>query len=178
MKNILLLVAALVVVGYLVMVPERTVAPEASLSIPETHQDWADQTGIEFDQYLQDVNAGYSVHEVKDGSIVIFETMRGAYQSAFQAYFVPVAQTGETLEFAILKFYNPITEEYDEGLIALSYLPESREFTFHAKGRGLGDCGSSGTYTWNNETKETELAEYFHMSVCDGEYDEWPQIYP
>lgn len=48
-----------------------------------------------------------------------------------------------------------------------------------SKGRGMGDCGQTATYSYDSDLETFVLKEYRLKATCDGEYeDEWPVIYP
>lgn len=50
-------------------------------------------------------------------------------------------------------------------------------FTTFYKLRGLGDCGTQGTYSWNTETKQLELQEFRRKDECDGKNGDWPVVF-
>lgn len=56
--------------------------------------------------------------------------------------------------------------------------PESLTLTSFYKGRGLGDCGTWGRWTWDDYA--FRLDAFHAKSACDGEGDvgEFPQVYP
>lgn len=54
--------------------------------------------------------------------------------------------------------------------------PESGMLGFFSKGRGIGDCGSSGMYAWTGST--FELVEYRAMHECRGVPEAfWPTLW-
>lgn len=47
------------------------------------------------------------------------------------------------------------------------------------KGRGLGDCGIRTVWHWEGGYYSNfELLEEFRKDDCDGEYEDWPQVWP
>lgn len=79
--------------------------------------------------------------------------------------------------------------EYSDtaGWTSVDYLvnafldPHSRTVSSFAKARGLGDCGSSGTWQWAGYGMQ--LRKFFYQPVCGLDYDEnadltFPQIFP
>lgn len=45
------------------------------------------------------------------------------------------------------------------------------------KGRGMGDCGSSASYSWDSRNEKFVLEEARVKIECDGEYTDWPVVY-
>jgi len=74
---------------------------------------------------------------------------------------------------------NESKEPYDNvAPMELIFDPETNTFSSFTKGRGLGDCGSAGNYSWDDEAQAVEMVEYRMKPECDGEYEEWPLIFP
>lgn len=73
----------------------------------------------------------------------------------------------------------------EEGIYAetlgygLQWDEETSRITSYYKGRGLGDCGSAGTYKWPGDYySSVVLVEQFAKDECDGENTDWPQVWP
>ena len=63
-----------------------------------------------------------------------------------------------------------------EAPIGASFDTGSNQLRTFAKGRGLGDCGNEGHYTW--EDGSFKLLQWRQKPNCDGKYrDEWPISY-
>lgn len=88
--------------------------------------------------------------------------VQGQYDT-LQHYFAHPTEAGSWTASAELTNVN-----YDERALTLST---------YAKGRGLGDCGTSGLWQWNGST--FELLEFSAKYQCDGQGNpgEFPVIY-
>jgi hypothetical protein len=101
----------------------------------------------------------------------------GAYNFSYQLY---VGRPGDQI-FDLLLFAN-----YDDvlgwtgtdELFGAYFDPETLALTSFYKGRGLGDCGASGTWQW--EEYAFRLVAFYAKSECDGLGDpgEFPQVWP
>lgn len=64
----------------------------------------------------------------------------------------------------------------DNTLINSGYAPNAGEMTYFAKGRGVGDCGSSGSYAWTGS--DFVLSSLRSMDACRQlPPDEWLTLY-
>ncbi len=62
-------------------------------------------------------------------------------------------------------------------LMGVGYEPETLTLSTFQKGRGIGDCGSSISYTYNATYEKFILSEARVKDQCDGEDTEWPIVY-
>jgi Protein of unknown function (DUF1176) len=53
-----------------------------------------------------------------------------------------------------------------QSLSEADYDPGKKTLSSYHKGRGIGDCGSMGEWTWTGS--EFKLAKYFFKEKCDG----------
>lgn len=69
---------------------------------------------------------------------------------------------------------DPATDEQDaHSLVNVSVEPETGQISAFSKGRGVGDCGSAQTYTWDGT--EFVLTSWIEMTACSGlTPDFWP----
>lgn len=95
--------------------------------------------------------------------LVLVLCLQGAYQGSSIAYAVEGSGPPRLLMFPT----------WDDKRIAPSafvteadYDPATKQMTSFAKGRGLGDCGSLGTWRWNGSA--FALKSFFYKENCDG----------
>ncbi|WP_342363194.1 DUF1176 domain-containing protein [Terrarubrum flagellatum] len=63
-----------------------------------------------------------------------------------------------------------------DGVTNGDYDPASGQLSFLAKGRGIGDCGESGVYSWTGSS--FVLASYRKMDKCQAvDPDDWPVLW-
>jgi len=103
----------------------------------------------------------------KSDELVLVPCGAGAYNFSS----VPVIATGvagrRTFRFATFDYQPGWSEgEKHPMLVNASWLPERSRLESHAKGRGLGDCGSSETYVWDGT--RFRLVEAAAMGECRG----------
>lgn len=100
----------------------------------------------------------------------------GAYQVGYRLYVVESGEIGgiETLYFA----------DYSEShgwtgtdlLFSLDYDPATKTLASFYKGRGIGDCGSTGRWRWVDYA--FALEEFRATEDCEGRLSEdWPVVY-
>ena len=98
-----------------------------------------------------------------------------AYNSLEKAYIVDAYET-KMVSVAEVIADGSIFATSD--LMGAGFNPENNTLSTFSKGRGLGDCGQSATYTYNAEYSKFALTEARDKQECDGEYDaEWPVVY-
>ncbi len=117
------------------------------------------------------------IHQVSENDwLYIMPCARGAYSSASRLYL-------ENRQFDEIRplHFATFSEDYGWGgtnaLIDVEFDPERNVLTSFARGRGLGDCGSSATYVWRDY--DFKLLEYRYWEACDGTRmpADWPVIY-
>lgn len=62
-------------------------------------------------------------------------------------------------------------------LMGVGYEPETLTLSTFQKGRGMGDCGSAITYTYNTTFEKFMLTEARVKDQCDGEETDWSIVY-
>lgn len=97
-----------------------------------------------------------SCEEMSDGSdgafplddttrLVVVACSRGAYNVSSQFWLVP----GRDVAKARPAEFEGNRDKPGNELVNADFDPESGRVMFFAKGRGIGDCGASGSYGWN-----------------------------
>lgn len=67
-------------------------------------------------------------------------------------------------------------EQDQEEITNASFDPQTMSINFFSKGRGIGDCGSSGAYTWDGT--RFRMTEYSLMGECRGvPLDDWFRLW-
>ncbi len=96
----------------------------------------------------------------------------GAYNLGYKFY----ADTGYGIEpLAFAEFSDTLGWHGTTTLINPSFDEQTGTLVTFSKGRGLGDCGSSGTWSWAEYG--FRLDEYAYKADCDGEPGDFPVIY-
>jgi hypothetical protein len=97
-----------------------------------------------------------SCEEMSDGSdgafalddttrLIVVACSRGAYNVNSQFWLVP----GRDVAKAQPALFEGFGQKPDNELVNADFDPNSGRVMFYAKGRGIGDCGTSGSYGWN-----------------------------
>lgn len=60
-------------------------------------------------------------------------------------------------------------------LFSADYDKEAKTLTSFYKGRGIGDCGTQGSWVWTGSL--FEMTEYRSKEDCDGKDDPWPVVF-
>jgi hypothetical protein len=109
-------------------------------------------------------------------ALVLLPCDAGAYNVSA----VPLVATGGAgnWQFQIAPFDHVPGSTGDPGtpplIVNARWNPSRSELSSFAKGRGLGDCGTAETYTWDGTA--FRLIEARSMPVCRGAW-EWPVLY-
>ncbi|MDP3406902.1 DUF1176 domain-containing protein [Bosea sp. (in: a-proteobacteria)] len=112
-----------------------------------------------------------SCEEISDGSdgafplddstrLVVVACSRGAYNVNSQFWLV----TGRDVAKAKPAAFEGSGNSPANELVNADFDPETGQVSFYAKGRGIGDCGASGSYGWNG-TRFVMLG-FIAMSEC------------
>lgn len=117
-----------------------------------------------------------SAWRLPDGrTLVQLTCYAGAYNFGSSWFLVAGAAAPVALSF-------PVPTDEGRGLQATadlvnaSFDPETGKVDSFSKGRGIGDCGSSGSWAWDGQG--FQLAAYSQMSDCRGVgSDLWPVLY-
>lgn len=118
-------------------------------------------------------------YEMADGHTVV-QVLCGvhAYQNSYVLFDVYQQDGQEMIDQIALDIFTTPEERITRRItIEPSYFPATNVLTTLEKGRGVGDCGASGTYTWNTETHQFDLTSYQLKTDCDGETGEWPVVF-
>lgn len=104
-------------------------------------------------------------------ALVLIRTWCAAYNCDFAVFRVdrkaPHVERGLQLE--------PLPLEHGGGLAGwVSYQPETGELSYFYKGRGIADCGESGS--WRFDGERFQLASFRFMGRCAGSAD-WPELW-
>ncbi len=78
-------------------------------------------------------------------NLVVLACSRGAYNVASQFWLVP----GRDVTKAKPAAFEGSRDKPGNELVNADFDPKTGRVMFFAKGRGIGDCGSSGSYGWN-----------------------------
>ncbi|MBK8209924.1 MAG: DUF1176 domain-containing protein [Rhodospirillales bacterium] len=92
-----------------------------------------------------------------------------------------IAEPGDPLRVTPARFMPPPVDGSGPGGVGESltnafFDPATTSLRFSTKGRGIGDCGSSGRYVWTGDT--FMLAEWRAMPACRGVPEPfWPELW-
>ena len=122
--------------------------PECTLSFEEATEDLEEP---------DDLGEGKKLLEVP--------CWRAAYQtgSIFFVFDPANPDQAKQIEF---RHWKGATFEERRQISSPSFDPEKKRITSFHKGRGLGDCGSSGAWVWNGS--DFELEAYWLKNDCNG----------
>lgn len=112
-----------------------------------------------------------SCEEMADGSdgafplddttrLVVVACSRGAYNVSSQFWLVPGRDVGKAKPAE----FEGNRDKPGNDLVNADYDPKSGRVMFFAKGRGIGDCGASGSYGWNG--KRFAVLQRSGMDIC------------
>lgn len=114
--------------------------------------------------------------KLPDGrTLVQLSCSAGAYNFMSRWYLVRRGETPVAISFPMpVSGDDRIENEYE--LVNADFLAESASISSFAKGRGIGDCGSSASWGWDGEA--FQLLSYQLMDDCRGVYAEfWPTLW-
>ncbi len=103
-------------------------------------------------------------------ALVSIECWRGAYNSSSFIFRTPINAPEKSTQL-ILNFPGSINEQNKQqrsiGFFTnASYDRKTRTVSMYGKGRGLGDCGESGS--WQFDGKQFNIISWDYMGVCGG----------
>ena len=155
-----------------------------------TYEDWMTSLDIDAGTGCFGPRKETSYHILESGGVIVYILCNEyAYNTDGFAVYVPPGNHTEDSEendkFVLLKFPVPsVSEQGDnlewdglENIFDLNFNKDTLIFTSYYKGRGLGDCGDSGIYKFNESVRKVELIEYSSKTECDEIDSEWPVIY-
>jgi hypothetical protein len=106
-------------------------------------------------------------------ALVMVTCIVGAYQASVLVYRVPRDAPAQARR---IELPLPPGEDADEAerkgeLVSAGYDPKTALLTFSARGRGLGDCGASGSWVFDGQA--FRLADYNLKNRCGGPPGDW-----
>jgi len=122
----------------------------------------------------------WQVHQLNNDTLLyMLPCSAGAYNFSHAFYTQSITYGGVTrLLFA--DYWDSLGWTGTDLLFNVSYDPQSRSLTSYYKGRGLGDCGTSGEWQW--QEYGFKMLKFFAKSECNGFEDDadmsFPQIFP
>ena len=97
-----------------------------------------------------------------------------AYNSLEKAYIV---NSYETKMVAVAEVLADGSIVATTDLMGSGFNPLDNTLGTFQKGRGMGDCGSSASYSYNARESRFVLTEARYKDKCDGEDSEWPVVF-
>lgn len=143
-------------------VPPALMAQRAADTECQPMADLVNGAEIEIDPALTD-----------SAKLYILPCWGAAYNFAWKAYVEYVE--GEYATVALPEFTPATGWTATTHLVNYSYDPETKTITTFNKGRGLGDCGTAGTWRWHEFG--FRLIEFAAKDDCDGLEGEFPVVY-
>lgn len=174
------------------MVPPRPVAPELNFTVPavvalenpqalidgviKTHSALLEKESCEPDEENRGRSEAQPLNDKQ--ALVLINCGLGAYQSSSMLFIsdrtdptqsrsltLPLPLPGENGQPEILRWFTEA--EYD---------PKTATLFFSGRGRGIADCGHSGS--WKYDGKTFHLASYNSQPSCNGgEPGDWPSVW-
>ena len=123
----------------------------------------------------------WEVHQVSnDRLLYAIPCNAGAYNFS-HAYYTQDLGYDEFRKLLFADYWDSVGWTGTDVLINSYFDPQARTLSSFYKGRGLGDCGTSGLWRWTGYS--FKLVTFHAKSTCDGWEDgdgvgEFPQIYP
>ena len=101
----------------------------------------------------------------------------GAYQVAYRLYVVERGEIGGIRPLYFADYSGNFGWRGTDLLMSVSFDAATGTLTSFAKGRGLADCGTAGTWVWRDF--DFALVEFRAKDACDGTAPEaWPLVFP
>lgn len=113
----------------------------------------------------------------KNQKLYLIPCFTGAYNIIYRVYLSSVIDNHPTQLF-FASYSDTLGWTGTPDLINITYDAETKSLSSFYKGRGLGDCGSTVLYRW--EQYSFKMVEYRYWDKCDGtrQPQDWPVIYP
>lgn len=124
---------------------------------------------------------GSQFHKISDTSyIVMLQCFLGAYQGGFTFYLYTETPTGATVTPLVLDRYDDDAGKVQKTSSSTvagypQYNPDQKRLVVSTKYRGVGDCGTTGTYQLVNN--KFVLQKFEADFACDGKL-QYKTIYP
>lgn len=132
---------------------------------------------------LETAQAGSKIYQTGDQTaFVMVQCFLAAYQGNYEFFSYTRTPEGDTVKrLPVTEFTQAENGQWQRvanpsvgGMP--EYNPAQRQLTIRSKYRGLGDCGSVGTYAVENA--ELKLTEFKAKAACDGQLEPFETIYP
>ncbi len=137
-------------------------------------------------QQCEDINGGIGEMEIiraeLDGNtnLIGLPCWSGAYNAGFNFY-VWYRDTPDNFQRLVFPRYSPDRGwTATDSLINPSFDQEQNVLIDRYKGRGIGDCGTSGSYLWFNNPSAGAQFRLLRMrakDTCDGQQGNWPIVF-
>lgn len=116
-----------------------------------------------------------SEHHANDNVLYVMGCEMYAYNSLEKAYVVN--KEGKISPVVVAAFYGGSLFATSD-LMGAGFDPATNTLGTFSKGRGIGDCGSAATYSWDKYEEKFSLIEARNKEACDGDIEaEWPIVY-
>lgn len=102
----------------------------------------------------------------------------GAYNVPYIGiFYYPEEKLAQIVSFPTLEVSGPTTVDV---ILNAYWDAENQQLYSFYKGRGIGDCGTSSIWKWNETSTDSAfvLIEQRAKDNCDGVNDEWPLVWP
>lgn len=187
MKNLLIAIGLLSLVGCSqAPVPSEPVTEMPPEILGKTSAEWIawhnQQVGEDSDIFCEERGADFEQVALFDISpeteILQITCNMYAYQADFVFYAHQKSDNDAEPNLERLSFDEFVNGQRQTGerLIGANLDTETQQLTTLVKGRGVGDCGSTSTYQWEDDT--FVLIEARAKETCDGDIEvPWPVIY-
>lgn len=192
-KNILPLILIIVFIAgiaFAKLLPKKKTTEKAAEKAKQAGKAQKSQPEKDYQEWLQIINKkepGLCQSDSSQKLVTQYETETGwltkilCQTFAYQESYVVIYSDAQGENQQILSFteYMNANQSYENNApIDPQYYPQDNKFIIFTKGRGVGDCGSIGEYTWNDTNQTAELVE-FQIQECDQPLQSpWPTVYP
>jgi len=112
----------------------------------------------------------------KTNKLYLIPCFAAAYNVVYRVY-ITASNADEPRQLFFANFSDEMGWGGTNELLNISYDAKTKTLITFAKGRGLGDCGSTSILRWNDY--DFQLVEYRYWGKCDGtrQAGDWPVIY-
>ena len=118
----------------------------------------------------------YEVHKLTNGNtLYLLGCETYAYNTMEKAYIIDTLESVSAVSVPEILLDGSIGSTTD--LMGASFDPATETLSTFSKGRGMGDCGSSAIYKYNNTYDSFALVEARIKDSCDGVDSDWPVVY-
>jgi len=113
----------------------------------------------------------------QDNKLFLIPCRAAAYNIVYRIY-LKAANEDRPRQLLFADYSNSLGWTGTQDLMNVSYDAKTKSLSAFYKGRGLGDCGSTSIYRWQQYA--FKLVEYRNWEKCDGtrQAQDWPVIYP